>query len=73
MATKPGITWEEFLAAGKEGQRWEYKVIQVWLDPQRKTAEVISPARPAQHFRATQVLTLTELPDFRLDLNALFT
>ena len=24
MATKAGITWEEFLAAGKEGQRWEY-------------------------------------------------
>jgi Uma2 family endonuclease len=93
MATKAGMTWEEFLAAGKEGQRWEYvdgevvfmppvfrphgktnvkKVIQVWLDPQRKTAEVISPARPAQHFRATQLLTLPELPDFRLDLNALF-
>jgi Uma2 family endonuclease len=24
MATKAGITWEEFLAAGKEGRRWEY-------------------------------------------------
>ena len=176
MATKAGITWEEFLAAGKEGQRWEYvdgevvftspvfrphgrvnmrldyeleaytrshsawvgygtdttftmaggnwrcpdaalvrkeravagdargpasyapdiafeilspndtgseaqskrqdyyesKVIQVWLDPQRKTAEVISPNRPAQHFRANQVLTLPELSDFHLDLNALF-
>jgi len=24
MATKTGITWEEFLAAGKPGQRWEY-------------------------------------------------
>jgi Uma2 family endonuclease len=175
MSTKAGITWEEFLAAGKEGQRWEYvdgevvfmtpvfkphgrvnmrldyeleaytrrhsewvgygtdtaftmasgnwrcpdaalvrkeradndpkgpglfppdiafeilspndsrteveskrqdyyesKVIQVWLDPERKTAEVISPTRPAQHYRADQVLTLLELPDFRLDLNALF-
>jgi len=24
MATKTALTWEEFLAAGKEGQRWEY-------------------------------------------------
>ena len=24
MGTKAGITWEEFLAAGREGQRWEY-------------------------------------------------
>jgi len=176
MATKAGITWEEFLAAGKEGQRWEYvdgevvfmtpvfrphgktnvqldyqlvaftrqhpewvaygtdtaftmtsgnwrcpdaalvrkervdaadpkgpasfppdiafeilspsdtgsemqskrhdynesKVIQVWLDPERKAAEVIAPDRPARHFRAGQVLTLPELPDFQLDLNALF-
>jgi Uma2 family endonuclease len=176
MATKPGITWDEFLAAGKEGQRWECvdgevvfmtpvfrpdgkisaqldyelvaftrlrpewiaygtdtaftmvggnwrcpdaplvrrerfdagdpkgpapfppdaafeilspndtgsemqskrqdyyesKVIQVWLDPEHKTAEVISPRRPAEHFRAAQVLTILELPDFRLDLNSLF-
>ena len=176
MATKSAITWEEFLAAGKEGQRWEYvdgevvfmspvfmpqgrvnlkldsaldvytttnpewvafgtdttftmaggnwrcpdaalvrkerweaadpkgpapfppdvafeifspndtpaevqskrqdyyesRIIQVWLDPQRKTAEVISPNRPAEHFRATQALTLSELPNFSLDLNSLF-
>ena len=176
MATKAGISWEEFLAAGKEGQRWEYvdgevifmtpvfrphgkinarldyeleaftrkhsewvaygtdtaftmangnwrcpdaalvrkerdqaadpqgptpfppdiafeilspndtgsemqskrrdysesNVIQVWLDPRRKTAEVISPKRPAQHFRDGQVLTLAELPDLQLDLTALF-
>jgi Uma2 family endonuclease len=24
MATKTGLTWQDFLAAGKEGQRWEY-------------------------------------------------
>jgi Uma2 family endonuclease len=24
MAIKTGITWEAFLAAGEEGQRWEY-------------------------------------------------
>jgi Uma2 family endonuclease len=176
MATKLGISWEEFIAAGKEGQRWEYvdgevvfmtpvfrphgktnvqldyelvaftrkhpewvaygtdtaftmasgnwrcpdaslvrkervdaadpkgptpfppdvafeilspndtgsetqskrrdysesNVIQVWLDPQRKTAEVVAPNRPAQHFRTDQMLTLPELPDFQLDLSALF-
>ncbi len=56
----------------KRQDYYENKVIQVWLDPQRKTAEVISPNRPAQHFRADQVLTLLELPDFRLDLSTLF-
>lgn len=50
----------------------ESKVIQAWLDPQRKTAEVVPPNRPAQHFRGDQVLTLPELPDFRLDLRAVF-
>ena len=24
MATKTALTWEQFLAAGKPGQRWEY-------------------------------------------------
>jgi Uma2 family endonuclease len=24
MATKTTLTWEQFLAAGKPGQRWEY-------------------------------------------------
>lgn len=24
MATRTALTWEQFLAAGKEGQRWEY-------------------------------------------------
>ena len=56
----------------KRQDYYENDVIQVWLDPQRKTAEVISPNHPAQHFRGDQVLTLPELPDFRLDLGALF-
>ena len=56
----------------KRQDYYESQVIQVWLDPDRKTAEVISPRQPAQHFRATQVLSLPELPDFRLDLNTLF-
>jgi Uma2 family endonuclease len=56
----------------KRQDYYENGVIQVWLDPQKKTAEVIFPNRPAQHFRAGQILTLPELPDFRLDLSALF-
>ncbi len=57
----------------KRQDYYESRVIQVWLDPQLKTAEVVSPDRPpAQHFRADQVLTLAELPDFQLNLNALF-
>jgi Uma2 family endonuclease len=56
----------------KRQDYYESQVIQVWLDPQRKTAEVIAPNRPPQHFRAAQVLTLPELPDFRLDLSAMF-
>ena len=42
----------------KRQDYYESKTIQVWLDPQRKTAEVISPARPSQHFRGTETLTL---------------
>jgi hypothetical protein len=58
--------------AGPRALHDQQKVIQVWLDPQRKSAEVIAPDRPAQHFRAAQVLTFPELPDFRLDFNNLF-
>jgi Uma2 family endonuclease len=56
----------------KRQDYYENDVIQVWLDPQRKTAEVISPNRPAQHLRAGQILTLPDLADFRFDLSALF-
>jgi Uma2 family endonuclease len=56
----------------KRQDYYESNTIQVWLDPQRKTAEVISTARPSQHFRGTETLTLPELPDFRLDLTRLF-
>ena len=37
MATKTAITWEEFLVAGKEGERWE------WVDGE---VEVMSPVSP---------------------------
>ena len=37
MAIKTTITWDEFLAAGQEGQRWE------WVDGE---VEFMSPASP---------------------------
>jgi Uma2 family endonuclease len=66
----PGDTRSE--VQSKRQDYYESNVTQVWLDPEKKTAEVISPNQPAQHFRSNQVLTLSELPDFRLDLSALF-
>ncbi|MGO9272256.1 MAG: Uma2 family endonuclease [Terriglobia bacterium] len=66
----PGDTRDE--VQSKRQDYYESNVIQVWLDPQRKTAELISPNRPAQHVRGDQTLTIAELPDFRLDLRALF-
>ena len=66
----PGDTGTE--TQSKRQDYYESKVIQVWLDLQRKTAEVISPLRPAQHFRASEAMTFPELPDFQVDLNGLF-
>jgi len=66
----PGDTRDE--VQSKRQDYYESNVTQVWLDPQKKTAEVISPNRPAQHFRGGQMVTIAELPDFRLDLRALF-
>jgi Uma2 family endonuclease len=33
MATKTALTWEEFLAAGKSDQRWEYIDGEIWFMP----------------------------------------
>jgi Uma2 family endonuclease len=66
----PGDSGSEMLS--KRQDYYESRVMQVWLDPQRKTAEVDSPDRPAVHFRADQALTLPELPGFRLELQSLF-
>ena len=30
MATKPALTWEQFLAAGKPDRRWEEAVVR-WI------------------------------------------
>ena len=66
----PGDTRDE--VQGKRQDYYESNVVQVWLDPGRETAEAISPNRPAQFFRGDQVMTIPELPDFRLELKALF-
>jgi Uma2 family endonuclease len=33
MATKTTLTWEQFLAAGKADQRWEYIGGEIWFMP----------------------------------------
>jgi Uma2 family endonuclease len=66
----PGDTVSE--VQSKRQDYYESHVVQVWLDPERKTAEVVSTALPALLLRANQALTLPELPGFRLALQSLF-
>ncbi len=50
MATKAALTWTEFLAAGKEGQRWEY------VDGEVK---FMSPHMGGSHYTAVMKICLT--------------
>lgn len=62
-------------ASQMAGQRKDYQesgIIQVWIDPQRRLAEVIYPDRPARYFEEGQPLVIDKLPDFLLDLQTLF-
>jgi len=83
MATKTTLTWEQFLAAGKPGQRWEYTwleiqrkrrlyrengVVQVWVDPQERAVEVISPKHGTRTFAAGETVVIEELPGFGVTL-----
>jgi len=84
MATRTTIIWEEFLAAGEEGQRWEWVdgeveftyqqsgVIQAWFDLERRLVELIHPDRPLQYDDQNQVLTIDIVPSFSIDLKDLF-
>ena len=58
MATKTTISWEEFLASGSEGQRWEWAVY---------------PDRPLEYIQEGESLTIAGLPEFALDIRSLFT
>jgi Uma2 family endonuclease len=50
MATKTALTWAEFLAAGKEGQRWEYVGGEVAF---------MSPHMGGGHYTAVMTICLT--------------
>jgi Uma2 family endonuclease len=43
-------------------------VIQVWVDAETETVEVISPNRPASYFGSGETLRIEELPGFELNL-----
>ncbi len=56
-------------------KRQDYKesgVIQVWIDPAKRLAEVIYPDRPPEYFREDQRIALAGIADFSLDSKDLF-
>jgi len=58
-------------AADVERKRYLYyrnKVIQVWVDPETETVEVVSPNRPARYFGREETVVIEELPGFGIDL-----
>lgn len=65
----PNDTWSEI-----QSKRREYKkngVVQVWVDPQERTVEVISPKRPARTFAECETAVIEELPGFVMNLFSL--
>jgi Uma2 family endonuclease len=62
----PSDKWSDI-----QSKRREYKsdgVIQVWVDPQEKAVEVISPKHGARTFAAGEAAVIDELPGFELNL-----
>jgi len=58
--------------ARKRKDYQESGIIQVWIDSQRRVVELVYPDRPAQYFAEDQALAIDKLPNFFLDLRALF-
>ena len=56
----------------KRGDYQESGVIQVWINPKTRLAELIYPDRPAQFFSEDQPVVIDKLPDFALNLKDLF-
>jgi len=50
----------------------ESGVVQVWIDAERRRAELIQPDRPLQYFDESQPLAIDKLAGFALDLKNLF-
>ncbi len=62
----PSDTWSEI-----QSKRRDYRtngVIQVWVDPQEQTIEVISPAHGTRTFNPGEAAVIEELPGFTLNL-----
>jgi Uma2 family endonuclease len=56
-------------------KRKDYKesgVIQVWIDPEKRLVELVYPDRPLEHFQEGQLLTISKLPNFSLNLKDFF-
>jgi Uma2 family endonuclease len=75
----PDIVFEIISSADSASQmarkRKDYQesgIIQVWIDPHRRLVELVYPDRPAQYFAEDQPLAIDKLPNFSLDLRALF-
>jgi len=75
----PGIVFEIISSGDSASQmarkRKDYQdsgIIQLWIDPQRRLVELVYPDRPAQYFAEDQAPAIGKLPNFFLDLRALF-
>lgn len=58
--------------ARKRRQYQESGVIQIWIDPEKRAAEVAYPDRASQYFDEERPLTIEGVDGFTLDLTALF-
>jgi Uma2 family endonuclease len=51
----------------------ESGVIQVWIDPEKRFIELNYPDRPLEYVQEGEVLTITGVPEFALEVKSLFT
>lgn len=62
----PNDTWTDI-----QQKRRVYRqndVVQVWVDPQERTVEVISPAHGSRTFAEAETVVIEELPGFAMNL-----
>src|SRR5579862_84561 len=76
----PDIVFEILSAADStsriQRKRKDYQesgVIQVWINPKKRLAELIYPDRPAQFYSEEQPVVIDKLPEYSLNLKDLFT
>jgi Uma2 family endonuclease len=58
-------------ASHVERKRYLYylnKVVQVWVDPETETVEVVSPNRPVRYLGPVETVVIEELPGFVMNL-----